>query len=212
MGKRKSSKKHKEKLNTEWDAELVEATKNITYKSEAEGKDTVEIKYIKNPEMRAEKSSGGNLLKMLPESVAASSSKIRPGKISDKVVHVQVERIHSDVHNLTFPKSPHADEEQVLILENSSETNIPPVEHFQLKQLRGKWRKLGRKRKADSRNKQDIVKRRSKRRIFSELCIPVRKDDGTIVFQCDLCGIQMALYQNLEGVTALDLRWNQSCR
>ena len=69
----------------------------------------------------------------------------------------------------------------------------------QSKKLQEKKIKVGRKIIVKDKKKRGGVKGRPKRVAFSELCIPVTTDDGREVFACELCGVQMALYCNLEG-------------
>ena len=147
-------------------------------------------------------SMSSNLHKSMNSSASTSNILKEDIKSSDpqNIVHVQVEKVNGIKQNIEIDESLPIDEnDPVIILQDEDVFNeyIKAEENSNSNKSMEAWERL--EHNTEQQNVKKSKKGRPKRKEYSEMCIPVTKDDGTTVFQCEMCGVQMTHYPNLKG-------------
>ena len=193
-----------------WETETVKAAEVI---SETESNSDTGIKTgVKEIFTQHSATDMSSLSSHLQESAKSTVCKPKVDKENmsnsdtENVVHVQVEKIDGKNQNITVDDNLSIDEnDPVIILQNEDVFNeYMAEENSKSKKLLEPMQKLESIR--GKRNFKKTKKGRPKRKEFSEMCLPVTKEDGTNVFQCELCGVLMAHYPNMEGNNFLFLK------
>ena len=118
----------------------------------------------------------------------------------ENIVHVQVEKINGIKQNIKLGENLPIDEnDPVIILQDEDVFNeYVKTEENCDKKSHETWEIHQNNKDHNSVTK--LKKRgRPRKEEYSKLCKPVTKEDGTTVFQCEVCGVQMTHYPNLKG-------------
>lgn len=183
-----TDERNRKEGQTDWDTEIMTAT--VVVKAD----DDVQGTYASSKDEMKKKTSQKSMTVMSEANISEPDN--------ENVVHVQVERIDK-AHNVNVSDEElSVDEEQPVIILQNSDVQISgyntevSTESNKLSKTAQRKRRKG---KIKLRKKNGGTKGRPRRKEFSEMCIPVTKEDGEKVFQCGLCHIQMSHYPNLEG-------------
>ena len=193
---------------TEETVHISDKTDHISEETDSFSEETVHIS-DEGIEERLAKNSVDDMSSMssklqnnMINSISSSNIVKEDIKSSDpqNIVHVQVEKVNGIKQNIEIDESLPIDEnDPVIILQDEDVFNeyIKAEENCNSNKSMEAWEKL--EHNTGQRNVKKSKKGRPKRKEYSEMCIPVTKDDGTTVFQCEMCGVQMTHYPNLKG-------------